>query len=738
MVVTSEAQLEQVRAWLSTAEHVVVDIETTDLNPRKDAIIGIGLHDGQHGFYLARQQYDKASDSLSLLLKRPAFEQILEQLKSKKLVTYNGAFDLLFIKQYFGVDLAEALHTDVLLLAHTCDENRFSYGLKDVSADLFGRDVKAEQADMLASIQANGGTEKQFYKADLQIMAKYCLQDCALTWRVMQHYLPILHRDGLVDFFYTDEVMPLYRLVTLPMTEHGVRIDVPMLQSALASIDADIEQLEAKIQASIKQYLDLFRQWYLGKEYPPERKGEFAQAFCELKQLPLPRTPTGKYSLIKKHLEALQPSHARQVLLQQAYMTPLEVAACQELLWQREGRRYMFNLSSKDHLKRLFFGALKEQPLSRTPKGNPQVDDEFLDQMASKYEWAEDLRTYNRLCKIKGTYIQRFLDGAEAGRYYPQWKQHGTVTGRYSGDLQQLPRILEVGEAPETVRKHSNNIRNFFIADEGKVLIDADYESLEPHVFAHISKDPAIISIFQQGHDFYSTVAIKTENIQKASADKSAPNYLGKIDKARRQAAKAYALGLAYGETAYKLARDLGISDEEAERLEAGYWAGFPVLRQQSDNGKYHIIDNGWIATEFGRRRRLPEAKWIAAKYGTGILNSLELWKQYHEQPAIYEQMKGYRRRLKKALNAAINYPTQGGAASIVNRAAIALAKAYKEQQIPATIIANIHDEILVSCEVHMAETAAKIMQNCLENTTTLSVNLKAEPVIGTRYGAIK
>ncbi|MBK9292817.1 MAG: hypothetical protein IPM52_14510 [Bacteroidetes bacterium] len=100
--------------------------------------------------------------------------------------------------------------------------------------------------------------------------------------------------------------------------------------------------------------------------------------------------------------------------------------------------------------------------------------------------------------------------------------------------------------------------------------------------------------------------------------------------------------------------------------------------------------------------------------------------------------MKKHRRTLKKALNAAINYPTQGGAASIVNRAAIALAKAYKAEGVPATIIANIHDELLVSCKAGHEQQAAKIMQNVMENTTTLSVNLKAEPVIGTRYGAIK
>lgn len=736
MLVTEVSQLKQVADFIARTPIISYDIETNSLNPRTGKVIGIGISDASTSFYLPLLRWNGAE--LEPVLPTAAVLEVLQPLKHKKLLAYNAAFDLQFTLNQLGLDLVDALHADVLLLVHTCDENRYTYGLKDVAASVFGTDVKAEQAEVKASVKANGGSDGELYRAELPIIAKYCEQDCKMTYWLYERFLPQLRADGLEQFFFADEVMPLYKLVTIPMAAEGVRIDLPLVQQALVEINTDIAELEHSIQSQIAEHLAAFNAWFLLKDYPPARTGEFARAIAEYANLPLPKTKSGKYSIAEAALEALPDSHWKQVLQQKAYMTPAEVHDIQQLLWSKEGKQYMFNLSSKDHLKRLFFTQLKEQPLSRTPKGAPQVDDDFLDLMAKKYAWAEELRTYNRLIKIRGTYIERFLERAEGDTFYPQWKQHGTVTGRYSGDLQQLPRLLEDGQAPAVVIKHTNNIRNFFIAKQDCLLIDADYESLEPHVFAHISKDPAVIDIFKQGHDFYSTVAIRTERLDGYSADKQAPNYLGKLAKAKRQTAKAYALGIAYGEEDWKLHIELGIEQHEAKELVAGYWTGFPVLKQTSDAGKAHIMERGYIATEFGRRRRLQEARRIAQTHGTDILDSLELWKRFNQTPAVYEQMKVLRKRLKKALNAAINYPTQGGAASIVNRAAIAMMREYKEQGVPAVIVAQIHDEILVSCKAGYEQKAAKIMQKCMEETTRLSVSLKAEPVIGTRYGEIK
>lgn len=743
MLVRTPEALKALYEFINSAQELTIDIETTGLNRRKDIIIGFGLSYNGTAFYLPIYGYDVG---LSTLV--PDFgagniaPDVLRALIGKKLRTWNGAFDLAFTHNTLGVDLIPYLNCDGMLLAHTVNENRFSYGLKDVAQVEFGANVKQEQADMLASVKANGGTAKQYFKADTELQAKYCMQDCLLTDRLIAKMYPMLVQDGLEEFFHI-EVMPHYRTVTIPMEQRGIRLDLPLIRTAQAEITADIASLERDILAAIDPHLGVFRQWLVAKDYPPAREGSFAQAYCEVYSVPLPKLQSGKRSMQAEALAKLPAGHQKDVLLKKAFLLPEEITAVQSFMWRSEGSPG-FNLQSPHHKKKLFFDTLKEVALSRTPpsktfpKGQPQVDDEFLDLMAKKYPWVGQWRTYNRLNKIKGTYIDRFIDEAEGDRFYASYKQHGTVTGRLSGDFQQLPRMIEDDGAPAIVTKYVNQIRNFFIADHGHVLIDADYESLEPHVFAHISKDPDVLEIFKQGHDFYSTVAIKTEGLHAFSPDKKAHNYLGKHNKPKRQSAKAYALGIAYGEEAYKLSFELGISQEEAQRLVTGYWEGFPVLKATSDAGREHILTHGFIATETGRRRRLHEAKKIADAHGSWILNSLELWKEYKDRGGEYDHMKVMRKRLKKALNAAINFPTQGLSGSIMMRAAIAVNKMYLAEQVPALIVAQIHDELLVSCQAGHEKRAAEILQQCMEQTYKLSVPLKAEPVIGTRYGEIK
>lgn len=734
----NDDKLQEVFAWASGAREVVVDIETTGLNTRKDAIVGIGLSDGYFTTYVVCRKYSSAS-SYQTIIRHEDIIKLFTCLIGKKIIAHNATFDLLFIKHFYGVNLVPDLHCDTILLSHICNENRFSYRLKDLGASLFGADVLAEQVEMKESVKRNGGTADQFFMADTEVLAKYCKQDCLLTYKLYRHFSTILAKEDLVQFFYNDETMPLYKYVTIPMVERGVRLDIPLISKTKQEIEEDIGNISRRIQESISPLLkDVFEPWYVNKEFPPSRKGEFIQEFCELYKLPLPRTKSGAYSLVATAVSLLKNEHARRVIEGTELMTKEEITEIQKSLLSKLNEPYIFNLSSKHHLKKLFFDTLKEKPLSLTPTGQPQADEDFLVAMSFKYDWCKDLITYNKLQKIKGTYIERFLDRAQGDRYYPRWEQHGTVTGRFSGDLQQLPRPLDGGDAAPEVLKYTNLIRNFIISDVGGVLIDADYESLEPHIFSHISGESALLNIFRSGLDFYSEICIKTEKIEGASADKKQDNYLGKINKAKRQSAKAYALGIAYGEEDWKLHIELGISQDEAKKLVKGYWDGFPNLKKISDTNKDIIMKKGIVKTEFGRIRRLPEARTIFNQHGSGILDSLQLWKDYNDTPAVYEQMKKKRKVLKKCLNAALNYPTQGAAASIVNRAAIATAKAYQEEGIQAVIVANIHDELLVSATLEHSEKAASILQSCMENTTKISLPLKAVPSIGTVYGEIK
>ena len=147
---------------------------------------------------------------------------------------------------------------------------------------------------------------------------------------------------------------------------------------------------------------------------------------------------------------------------------------------------------------------------TQTKSGRAQFDMDMVEHLSKDYPWAENLRIYNKLLKVKSTYVDRFLEGHEDGRYYFYFKQNGTVSGRYGSDAQQLPKPLEEGQDAPILMKYINIVRAFLIAGKGRKVIDADYESLEPHCFASVSGDKGLQEIFEKNWDFYSTVAIKT------------------------------------------------------------------------------------------------------------------------------------------------------------------------------------------------------------------------------------
>jgi DNA polymerase I-like protein with 3'-5' exonuclease and polymerase domains len=701
MLVVTEQDVEQLLEFINSEEILAYDVESTGLNTRKDTIMGFGVSSSTSGFYIPCNRYDTVLSTVLPAGPGPELiKLVFAALKRKKLLMFNASFDARITKAYFGEDLLPALYADVLLLKHTCDEN-FPLDLKGIAAHLWGHDVKKEKEELKEAIKANGGTSKQYFKADTGVLARYCIQDCLLTYRLYNHYSRELRAQGLEDFYYKDEVLPLYKLVTIPMEEAGVALDLPKLLLAQEDIKVAIAKLEDAVQAAIATHLDaVFKPWFLTKEYPLSTwKGNVTL---------LGRAFTDGYS---------------------AHMSEIEF---QEQAWRRDAEEHMFNLQSKHHLKKLFFDTLKEKPLSTTPTGQPQVDEAFLAGMVVKHGWCSILIEYNKLQKIKSTYIDRLLEEQENGIFYASFQQHRTVSGRYSGDLQQLPRTLEPSQASEAVVHFNNLIREFIVPRSNNVLVSADYEQLEPTVFAHTSRDEALQRIFNDGTDFYSTVAIQTEHLASVSAIKTATDYLGKVNKIARQKAKSYALGIAYGMTGYKLKFELDCSEEEANKLVESYLNAFPKLRRWMNESRNTVKDTGAIKTETGRMRHMPEVKRLFKKYGPVIDNDLELWKCYYHMPSLYVQVKADRKIYKNLLNNAINFQVQGLAASIMNRACIALAL---KGHVP---ILQVHDQIVFDCSKQEATELGALIKHTMENTTKLSVPLRTDPIYGESFRKCK
>ncbi len=753
---------------IQESDTIAVDTETSGLNPRKDKIVGWSISgDEGIGFYLPTLVWDFEKDSLELQTimdesTEVISKNLLKALKGKKLVFHNASFDVQFIKNYFGIDLLPDVWVDTALLVHTVyEEGAFGFGnpfgLKSIAImnqEALGLNVEEaanqEQIELKESIKKNGGsiTKESFeiYKADLNILSKYASADTDLTLRICNLYLDKLRQEGLEKFFFEEEVMPIYREVTVPMEAYGVDLDMKLLEKVHDEIVEDQKKNKEIVMKSLIAIPEV-KEWIVATaltNYPVSHKGNWAQNLIQRYSIPLPKSEkTGKFSLTQKNIEAYEPSNDKEEAVKQFLLTgdetlipEVERARISMSMWKEANDGDYVNIQSKKHLGEIVFGYMGIQPKvagSNTKSGRAKFDMDMVQELAKEYPWAENLRIYNKLLKIKSTYVDRFRDRHEDGRYYFYFKQNGTVSGRYGSDAQQLPKPLEEGEDAPVIMKYVNIVRAFLTAGKGRKVIDADYESLEPHCFASVSGDENLREIFKKGWDFYSTVAIKTEKLEGVSADKKADNYLKKLDPVKRNKAKAYSLGIAYGMEAYALKMTLGVDQKTAEGLIKGYLDGFPQLAEWRERSRQTVKDTGLIKNYLGRIRHLPRVKKIYDKFGERMMD-WRFRKELEPQFGRDQVLKAYR-DYRNGLNNCLNFQLQSLAAAVVNRAALVINRKAKEMGIDACVQAQVHDQLIINVKEDQADIFAPVVQEIMESTTKLpGITLKAPPEIADNW----
>jgi DNA polymerase I-like protein with 3'-5' exonuclease and polymerase domains len=733
---------------------ICYDLETNSEIELNAVIWGIGLAFTElKGFYIPMRNKD-GSKVWTEQQEQQIIQWLEKALKGRKLIGHNIIYDVLVTEYNYKFILDDYIYADTILMKHTLDEER-PFGLKEIAPIILGSWATMAQDKLEENVKLNGGKftkdQKDMYLADTEVLGEYCCWDVLLTLMLFNHFDKELEKEGLTKLFYEEEVMPLYKEVTINMKRRGFRIDVPHFQKLKSGLEKEITTLENAIYNEIQHHVTSFEQELLDDKYPVKPSGNFPKAFADNYGMALPVTKDGKVTLAKKAIELQKAqvlSDAKAVEFYDYIISKSDKAPT----WISEGRRpvqeslyfsahpdksKIFNLSSGDHVGYLIYDCLKIEPFKFTDSGKPSTDKEVMDDLIEQYSsseaWLEKLSNYRKLGKLLSTYVDGILDRQIDEVLYTSMLQFGTTSARFSStnpNLQNLPSIKgEDSDVSPLVKKYANMIREGLISKKNFSLIAADFSQLEPSCFAAVSGDLKLQQVFHNGYDLYSQIAIDVEGITDASADKKSPLYLKDKYPALRNKFKAVALAIPYGSEAGQVSRMLGIDYKEATEVINNYLNAYPGLKSYMNRCNYSAKTLGFVKTKFGRIRHLAKVKQTYSIYKDQILE---------RKFAKSRGLEKVRSEYKNLLNNAKNFCIQSLAAHIINRAMIAISREFKKNNIDGHIVLTIHDEVVCEVSDLQIDLAKNIIRDCMENTTKIEVPLYAKPVVAKNLAEAK
>ncbi|MDE5995850.1 MAG: DNA polymerase I [Eubacterium sp.] len=342
-----------------------------------------------------------------------------------------------------------------------------------------------------------------------------------------------------------------------------------------------------------------------------------------------------------------------------------------------------FNINSPKQLGVILFEEMGI-PCKKKTKSGYSTKAEILEELAPEYPVVSLILEYRSLSKLKSTYCDGLIKViAEDGRIHTSFNQVETRTGRISSlepNLQNIPIRTELGR----------EMRKFFRAKDGCVLIDADYSQIELRVLADLANDENMIDAFNSGEDIHRTTASQVFGLP-----------LEMVTPTMRSRAKAVNFGIVYGIGAFSLAKDIGVSNKEAKEYIDGYLKHFSGVASYMNRMIETAKDNGYSETLFKRRRYLPE-----------LASSNRMLQAFGERVAR-------------------NMPIQGTAADIIKIAMVKVAERLEKENMQARLILQVHDELIVEAPEIEAEKALEIVTEEMENACSMKVRLLADGKIG-------
>lgn len=348
-----------------------------------------------------------------------------------------------------------------------------------------------------------------------------------------------------------------------------------------------------------------------------------------------------------------------------------------------------FNITSPRQVGTVLFEELHLSDKARkTKSGQYSTGEEVLESLRHKHPIAGKILDHRGLKKLTGTYIEALprLVNPDTGHLHTSFNQAVTATGRLSSSNPNLQNIPVRGDDGREIRKA-------FVPEPGCLFFSADYSQIELRIMAHLSGDEAMIQDFRDGRDIHAATAARI--FRKPIED---------ISRDERRKAKTANFGIIYGISAFGLAERMEVSRTEARELIDSYFATYPRIREYMEKSVADAREKGYIETQFGRRRYLPD------------INS---------RNAV---VRGYAERN------AVNAPIQGTAADIIKLAMIRIDRRFEQEGIRSKMILQVHDELNFSVLPEEEPSVRRIVIEEMEAAFSMQVPLLADCGTGANW----
>ena len=503
-------------------------------------------------------------------------------------------------------------------------------------------------------------------KFDLKVLHQYGVEIKGTLFDTMiAHYL--LNPDGRHGMDYLSEMYLDYKPVSIETLigkkgkNQGTFRDVDLLEATeYAAEDADITF----------QLYELFA--------PQLKKENLEDLFYKI-EMPLMKV------LAKMELAGI--SLDENWLKQESIDLENDLRNIEKEIFELSGEE--FNMNSPKQLGEILFEKMKLDPKAKKTKtGQYATSEDVLQKLASKHEIIKHILEYRTYQKLKSTYVDALpsqIDKTDK-RVHTNFSQTTAATGRLASvnpNLQNIPIRTLRGQ----------QIRGAFVSGEGKKIISADYSQIELRLIAEISGEENMIKAFQNGEDIHASTAAKLFGIP-----------LEEVTKTQRSQAKTVNFGIIYGQGAFALAEQTGLSRTEAKQLIDSYYETYPKLKIWMAEQVQKARELGYVETIFNRKRHLKD------------INSANFVVKAHAE------------------RNAVNAPIQGSAADIIKIAMINIDKIFEEEKLKTKMLLQVHDELVFEAPTEEVEVATYLIKTEMESAVETQVPLLVEVGVGVNW----